>query len=470
MFGIVRPCAHRLSQGLKTEWMAHLCGLCLALRADHGQFARVVTNYDGLIVSVLTDAQSGRADLRRRTAGPCPLRGMRTASVAQGEGARLAASVSLVLASAKIRDHVADGNGMLRRRPMAAAARRVAAGWDRAGARTGATLGFDTAVLVDAVDRQVGIERLAGPGTPLTAITEPTETATAAAFAHTAVLAGRSGNAAPLAEAGRLFGRLAHLLDAVEDRAADAAEGAWNPITATGAGLAEARRLCDDALHGIRLALRDVEFTDPTLVHVLLAHELRRSVDRAFGSSTCSHQGHGAPGPYDGQGGTPHGNGPYGNGPYGSDPYGDNPYGQGPYGSGAGNPYGNPYGNGGQQNLNHPQAPAGGGPVPPGGHGGGYGGGSGGPGGGGGWQPPHVPRGPKKPRGFWAGCALAVGLCCTCKACCASEFEGPWSGKKREGCVHACDCCDCGNADCSGCCDCCNCCDSCDCCDCDCGC
>ncbi|WP_274917543.1 DUF5685 family protein [Streptomyces sp. WZ-12] len=462
MFGIVRPCAHRLSRGLRTEWMAHLCGLCLALRADHGQFARVVTNYDGLIVSVLTDAQSGRADLQRRTAGPCPLRGMRTASVAQGEGARLAASVSLVLASAKIRDHVADGNGVLRRRPMAAAARRVAAGWDRAGARTGAMLGFDTAVLVDAVDRQAGIEQLAGPGTPLTAITEPTETATAAAFAHTAVLAGRPGNAAPLAEAGRLFGRLAHLLDAVEDRAADAAEGAWNPITATGAGLAEARRLCDDALHGIRLALRDVEFTDSTLVHVLLAHELRRSVDRAFGSSTCSHQGHGhgAPGPYDGQGGSP----------YGNTPYGDNPYGQGPYGNGAGNPYGNPYGNGGQQNPNPPQAPAGGRSVPPGGHGGGYGGGSGGPGGDGGWQSPHVPQGPKKPRGFWAGCALAIGLCCTCKACCASEFEGPWSGKKREGCVHVCDCCDCGNADCSGCCDCCNCCDGCDCCDCDCGC
>ena len=187
--------------------MAHLCGLCLTLRGDHGQFARVVTNYDGLLVSVLTDAQTGRVDADRRTAGPCPLRGMRTASVARGEGARLAASVSLVLASAKVRDHIADGNGMLRRRPLAAAARKVARGWDRAGARSGGTLGFDTAVLVDAVDRQTGIELLAGPGTPLTAVTEPTETATSAAFAHTATLAGRPGNAAPLAEAGRLFGR-----------------------------------------------------------------------------------------------------------------------------------------------------------------------------------------------------------------------------------------------------------------------
>jgi hypothetical protein len=301
VFGIVRPCRHRLGEGLKTQWMAHLCGLCLALRTDHGQFARVVTNYDGLLISVLTEAQAERTTGWRRTAGPCPLRGMRTASVARGEGARLAAAVSLVLASAKVRDHMADGDGLLARGPVALAARRVAVNWDRAGARTGSDVGFDTAVLVDAVDRQVGIEALAGPGTPLLTITEPTETATAAAFAHTAVLAGRVGNAEPLAEAGRLFGRLAHLLDAVEDRAADAASGAWNPLTATGTSLLEARRLADDALHGIRLALREAEFVDGKLAHVLLAHELRNSVDRAFGTTACSHKAdlYGPPpGPY----------------------------------------------------------------------------------------------------------------------------------------------------------------------------
>ncbi|MFD7436671.1 DUF5685 family protein [Streptomyces sp. NPDC059861] len=292
MFGIVRPCRHRLGERLKTEWMAHLCGLCLALRSDHGQFARVVTNYDGLLVSVLTEAQALARDggELRRTAGPCPLRGMRSASVAQGEGARLAAAVSLVLASAKVRDHVADGDGLLARAPVALAARRVADRWGRAGARGGAGVGFDTAVLVDAVDRQAGVEALAGPGTPILTVTEPTETATAAAFAHTAVLAGRPGNAEPLAEAGRLFGRLAHLLDAVEDRETDAASGAWNPLTATGTSLTEARRLAGDAVHGIRLALREVEFSDGRLAHRLLVHELPASVDRAFGTASCGHR------------------------------------------------------------------------------------------------------------------------------------------------------------------------------------
>ncbi|WP_405994284.1 DUF5685 family protein [Streptomyces sp. NBC_00986] len=394
MFGMVRPCSHRLGENLKTQWMAHLCGLCLALRGDHGQFARVVTNYDGLILSVLTEAQVERAGGGwRRTAGPCPLRGMRTASVAQGEGARLAAAVSLVLASAKVRDHVADGDGLLARRPVALAARRVAGSWGRAGARTGSAVGFDAAVLVEAVERQFGIESLAGLGTPILTVTEPTETATAAAFAHTAILAGRSGNAVPLAEAGRLFGRLAHLLDAVEDKESDAASGAWNPLTATGTPLTEARRLADDALHGIRLALREAEFTDGKLAHLLLAHELGRSVDWAFGTQSC---GHGAG-------------------------YGHVPEPQGAFG-----PPRTPYLPGDPRHDGNP-----------------YGG-----------EPPRPDR-----RGFWAGCAVALGLCCTCKVCCADEFEGPWSGRRREGCCSSCDCSCCDACECCECCECLSCCD-----------
>ncbi|MFF0436036.1 DUF5685 family protein [Streptomyces sp. NPDC004327] len=429
MFGIVRPCTHRLTENLKVEWMAHLCGLCLALRADHGQFARVVTNYDGLIVSVLTEAQTGPTGAGRRTAGPCPLRQMRTAPVARGEGARLAAAVSLVLASAKIRDHVADRDGLLARRPVAAAARRVARSWDRAGARTGRELGFDTAVLLDAVDRQTGIEALAGPGTPLLVVTEPTETATAAAFAHTAVLAGRPGNAAPLAEAGRLFGRLAHLLDAVEDQAADAAAGSWNPLTATGTSREEARRLADDALHGIRLALKDADFADGRLAHVLLAHELRTSIDRAFGTTSCSHAAPGAQGQAHahGQGsGHAHGQGPVPGNPYATP---GNPYGQG-------NPYATP-GPGGPGGPYHP------GP-----------GGPGGPGGGGPWGP-LPPEPPNRRRGTIAGCAVFLGLACTCQLCCGS-YEDPWSRQRREGLCAQCDC-----GDCEGCGDCCNCCSNC---------
>ena len=262
MFGIIRPCRHRLGGELAEAWRAQLCGLCLALRDDYGQSARIATNYDGLVVSLLVEAQSTAT---RRTAGPCPLRGMRRAEVATGECVRLAAVVSLALAAARVRDNVDDRDGVIGAPGVRPAARRIAERWLRQGTDAGHTLGFDTGVLVAAMDRQAELEATAGPGSSLLQVTEPTETAVAAAFAHTAVLAGRPANEQPLREIGQLFGRVAHLLDAVEDYRDDVARGKWNPLAANGTPVAAVRALCDDAVLGIELALADVEFTDGRL-------------------------------------------------------------------------------------------------------------------------------------------------------------------------------------------------------------
>lgn len=425
MFGIIRPCRHRLSEKLQASWMAHLCGLCLALRDDHGQLARTATNYDGLIISVLVEAQAARDDSSwRRTAGPCPLRGMRTASVAKGEGARLAAAVSLTLASVKIRDHVEDRDGVFARRPVAAGARAVTRRWDRRSAGSASVVGFDTGVLLEAASRQGALERSLLPGNSVLLVTEPTETATAAAFAHTAVIAGRPGNAAPLAEAGRLFGRLAHLLDAAEDQAEDAASGAWNPLTATGTDRAEAERLCRDAVHGIRLALREVELTDKQLVHVLLAHETERPVERVFGAA-----GHGA---------TCRTHASSAHEPAAANPYGPAPH-QTPPGPGQ-NPYRTPPGHDPNQ-APPPWVPMGPGFTPPG-------------------------QKPPPPRNLIAGCAVWALMACTCQLLCC-EHNDPFTREHRKGFCERHDCCDCDC--CSGCdgecCECCDCCDGCDGCD-----
>lgn len=436
MFGIIRPCRNRLGPELRESWLAHLCGLCLALRDDHGHLARVVTNYDGLVISALVEAQVGRS---RRSAGPCALRGMQSADVAVGAGARLAASVSLVLASAKVGDHVADGDGVFARAPMRGVGRQVARRWAAQASETGLDLGFDTAVLVDAVRRQSAVEASAGLGSSVLAVTEPTETAAGEAVAQTAVLAGRPGNAAPLREVGRLFGRLAHLLDAVEDLAADRASGAWNPLVVTGTTPAEARRLCEDAALGIKLAMREVEFADDRLVHVLLVHEVQESIRRAFGD--------------------PHSHGPDSHAP--QPPPGWQPApGMYPPPAQPG-PHGHPGAHG------HPGPPSGAvpppGPVPPPsapGHGGPPGPPTGGKKGKRGGEPPRPGSGlwcwpklkqPPVTRGAVLGCLAVLYQCGTCQYCCRDPYPGPFSGKPREAWCN-CDCgpgCDCGGCDCN---------------------
>jgi hypothetical protein len=404
LFGIIRPCRHRLSPRLAESWLAHLCGMCLALRDDHGQLARAVTNYDGLLISVLAEAQSVHGD-SRRTAGPCPLRGLRTATIAVGNAPQLAAAVSLVLASAKVSDHIEDGDGPFGRRPVAGVARKVATRWARQGTLTGERVGFDTAVLLDAVHRQGEVEVSVRAGNSVLLATEPTETATAAAFAHTAVLAGRPGNAESLREAGRLFGRVAHLLDAVEDLDADEQRGAWNPLHATGTTIAEAHRLCTDAVTGIKLALKDVEFTDSALVHRLLVHELSHSVAHAFGV------------------------------PHGPDDRQPPPP--------------------GWQRPGSPPPPGWQPPPPPGWEPPDQGD-----------KKKRRRSGPPqwgRSRGTLAGCGMATLLCCSCQYCCA-EHTDPWTGEPKQPWCNNCDCsCDDG----CDCCDCCSCCD-CDCCSCDC--
>lgn len=283
MFGIVRPCRHGLCAGLFKDWLAHLCGLCLALRDEHGHAARLVTSYDGLLVSVLTEAQRP-ATAPRRQAGPCALRGFKRADVVEAEGVRLAAAVSLILAAGRVKDHVEDGDGVYARGLVAAGATRLAARWSAAGGETAAGIGFDPAPLAAAVEEQARLERRSGLG--VLELTAPTESAVAAAFGHTAVLADRPHNRVTLEEAGRYFGRLAHLLDAVEDLAADRARGAYNPLVASGTSLAEARRLCDDAVAGLRVAVADLDLERRGLVTALLVKETDKAVKRTFAGAS----------------------------------------------------------------------------------------------------------------------------------------------------------------------------------------
>ncbi|GII58551.1 hypothetical protein Pth03_69400 [Planotetraspora thailandica] len=199
MFGILRPGARHSCPSVHKAWRAHLCGLCLTLRDGHGHLSRMATNYDGLILPVLTEVQS-RAGTgpNRRAAGPCALRGFRSAEVVPSDdrGARLAAVVSLALAAGKIRDHAADGDGIAARRVTGVPMRATAAAWTSAAQRGAESIGFDTAVLTEASAHQ--------------------------------------------------------------------------------------------ALHGLRLAVRDLDLDDRNLVESLLCDEPRRAVGRAFGTHAYS--------------------------------------------------------------------------------------------------------------------------------------------------------------------------------------
>jgi hypothetical protein len=135
-------------------------------------------------------------------------------------------------------------------------------------------------VLTSAVRRQAEIEQTEGMA--LTDVTEPTETAVSAAFAHTAVLADKPANIEPLVMVGRNFGRIVHVLDAVEDLPADRAASAYNPLLTTGTTPSRAREHCEEALGNLRNAMAEVDLADRALAESLLLKEVGIAVDKVF--------------------------------------------------------------------------------------------------------------------------------------------------------------------------------------------
>jgi len=156
------------------------------------------------------------------------------------------------------------------------------------GTALAAAVGLDPGPVLGAPAAAAEAER--GPARDLGSLLQPTGAAVAALFAHTALVAARPDNAAALSACGLAFGQLVHLLDAVEDRAADVAAGRFNPLAATGTDDAEARRVADRLVSRVRAALAAAELTDPALAEVLLGRELVAAVQRVLPTapSCCS--------------------------------------------------------------------------------------------------------------------------------------------------------------------------------------
>ncbi|OHV27188.1 hypothetical protein BBK14_04695 [Parafrankia soli] len=120
---MIRPCRGRLGAAAHELWSAHLCGLCLALRAM--RTARVVT--------------------------------------AEDPGITLAASASLAAAAARIHDHARDGDGLAGTRLLRAGAARAAGAADRAAdERAGHWNPLTASGTTDAAARSLCLDALTG--------------------------------------------------------------------------------------------------------------------------------------------------------------------------------------------------------------------------------------------------------------------------------------------------------------------
>lgn len=238
MFGLQRPCRTAMGPQRAREYQAHMCGACLGLRDRVGQVARITLSKDALVLAMLVEDLSGARD--RVWAGRCPLRGMRAAEVVDPDSvaAAYAAAVSLVLAHASLADHAADGD---RHRTAASLSLPIATRM-RARALAGfPQLRAEFDLIAGCVVKEAAVRSVAGRD--LAAYVEYTELAFGIGFGAVAVLAGRPGLRPALTRLGEAYGRIAAIVDALEDEREDIARGQFNLVLAAFPDLALGERV-----------------------------------------------------------------------------------------------------------------------------------------------------------------------------------------------------------------------------------
>jgi hypothetical protein len=283
MFGVLETKGCRWPREAKSQWWSHICGTCVALRDHCGQLARLTTNYDAALVSVLCEAQA--AAPLATVSQVCPLRGFRRADVIASDSpaARYAASVSTLMAASRIEDHLADGDHWSRRLP--AFFRFLARRWKESARRLAERLGFDTGAIEERVAGQAELERRAGRD--YLSYSRPTEESIGEICAHTATLTERPENFEPLRQIGRMFGRIMFLLDAYRDLDEDRANGQFNALAAAYPDAEirpAARRFFADAQRRIGELFSRLRLREPRLARSLLVDELG-----AIGARTLGH-------------------------------------------------------------------------------------------------------------------------------------------------------------------------------------
>lgn len=222
MFGLMRkPCRVHQPE-LADEWMKYMCGACLAIGDLSSTAYRATLNTDAVFLSAFVDSLSGN-DSDSTIAGRCALRGFRQATVTTSgsNASQVGAFVSLLLASTKVADDMADGDKSYTRMPfitsILARAQQSVAGHPLVGL-------LDT----DALQALISAETDASRRGDHAAVVSSIEAAYGMVFSWAAAVAERPEVAPHAMKLGASIGKLAIHLDSYQDRQKDARNGMLN--------------------------------------------------------------------------------------------------------------------------------------------------------------------------------------------------------------------------------------------------
>ncbi|MEN8219490.1 MAG: DUF5685 family protein [Pseudomonadota bacterium] len=208
------------------------------MKKDYGTLARFLVNRDALILQLLTEAQLQQEPPHQKIR--CAVQPFLHSAKANPKAAQFAAAVTVMMFWGKLKDTIADANGVsgFFIRPVA----KFLLWKNRHKIKKAETilqkLGFDVQLIYDLFEQQQKLEQVAES---LDEVASPTAQGLAALFAHTAILANRPENIDILKHLGEEVGAMLYILDARDDLLADIKRKRFNPLKLTSISLAETK-------------------------------------------------------------------------------------------------------------------------------------------------------------------------------------------------------------------------------------
>lgn len=232
MFGLMK------TGGCGTTRQLHYCGTCKSMGRLFSQKSRLLLNHDAVFLGELLTAIGPRQELDKIVSVKHCTQLPKEQDIPWA--LRYAAVSNLVLAYFKCVDHIADTGSLgarIAKRAYStefAAARQQMREWE-----------FPIDQLE--ADLQGQVERESHPNPTLASLSEPTVMASRSIFAFGATKATVSTETVrTMRNLGAVFGEIAYLADAIEDRDHDLRTGSFNALTATSTNLDQARDILSE--------------------------------------------------------------------------------------------------------------------------------------------------------------------------------------------------------------------------------
>lgn len=237
VFGHLRVRSCGLEGRDRSIYRSHFCGVCHSLHAFSGWDASLLTNYDVTLWSLVASAVSAgdyQSSIERRPCTAVPFHQVEVQPLAPDLAASLA-SLTVLLAWAKVEDHRQDGDRVLGWVGQAWLGRKEARARDWLASK-----GYPLESILELPSRQAFVEELQAPS--LAELALPTRQALAEAFAWIGVLASRPDLTPELRRLGESIAAFVYLWDALEDLEKDRKREQFNAVRAVWGGPCEQTR------------------------------------------------------------------------------------------------------------------------------------------------------------------------------------------------------------------------------------